>query len=479
MHGDTIVALSTPAGTSGLAVIRLSGPACLAAAALCLGRSRPRSRHMHHAPFRDPGRPGDPGGPGGGETVDNLNYVYLPGPGTATGEDMLEIYPHGNMLLVERIMDVILALPRQPGWAAAGRAEGAAASTGEAPGDIRLAGPGEFTRRALENGKLDLLQAEAVGDLIHAQTLDALRNARRIASGELAGPLRALRESLVELSARLELDVDFAEEEADPDYASWLGRVEAIGAALERLCRGFEQGRRLARPPRVVLLGAPNAGKSSLVNALVEEDRLLVSSVAGTTRDFVEVPLRLPGGMAHLVDTAGLGRPVDDLDAMAMERSRAQGKLADLVIRVEDGIGPATVPADAAGDPAGPQTPILRVRTRMDLPGFIPAADALAVSNRTREGVPDLLRRMDSMLFGGRGAGEEDVRLATERQYRAVDAARERVDAARRHLRGGKPAIEILAFEIREAAQHLRDLLGEIPADEVLQKVFSGFCIGK
>lgn len=446
---DTIVALSSPPGTSGLAVVRLSGPAASAVARLCLGRPSPLPRHMHHGPFRDPAT---------GEILDRLNFVLLPGPGTATGEDVLELFPHGNVLLVERILETILALPE-----------------GETQSAIRLAGPGEFTRRSLEHGKIDLLQAEAVGELIHAQTVDALRNAQRIASGELAAPLSALRDALVDLSVRLELDVDFAEEEADPDFPSWLAKVENIRAALARLSQGFERGRLLARTPRVVLMGAPNAGKSSLVNALVESDRLLVSAIPGTTRDYVEVALRLPGGMVHLVDTAGLGRPVDGLDEMAMERTRSQGALADLLIWVLDGTGPQL---EEEGLPSVAVASLLQVRTKMDLPGFSSATDSLSVSSRTREGLADLLARMQELLFANPSGGEEDVRLATERQYRAVEAARERVEAAYTLLKG-KPAIEILAFEIREAAKCLRDLLGEISADEVLQKVFAGFCIGK
>lgn len=458
MQGDSIVALSTPPGTSGLAVVRLSGPASLAVAAACLGRSAPKPRHMHHGAFRAPTLASAEaiGSGSPGEILDRLNYVFMPGPGSSTGEDVLEIYPHGNLLLVERILEAILAVP-----------------------GTRLAGPGEFTRRALENGKIDLLQAEAIGELIHAQTRDALRNAQRIVAGELAEPLQALRDGLVDLSVRMELDVDFSEEEADPDFASWRDRVEGVRASLARLSRGFERGKALARIPRVVLMGAPNAGKSSLINALVEEERLLVSAIPGTTRDYVEVPLTLPGGRIHLIDTAGLGRPVDSLDAMSMERTRTQGRRADLLLWVADG----TSDTDAAGPHAAADgqtgaSATLKVRTRKDMPDFRAAEGWIEVSNRTREGLQDLLARLDALLFQDRTAGEEDVRLATERQALAVEAARERVDAACQMLQG-RPAIELLAFEIREAAKHLRDLLGEIPADEILGKVFAGFCIGK
>lgn len=475
LRSDTIVAMSTPPGTSGLAVLRLSGPACRAVAEAHLGRRYPDPRHVYYGAFRaaSPGAPASGHSPPEGEILDRLNFVFFPGPASSTGEDVLELYPHGNMLLVDRLLNAILDHP-----------------------GVRLAGPGEFTRRSFESGKIDLLQAEAVGQLIHAQTVEALRNAQRIAAGGLSAPLKALRDALVDLSVRLELDVDFSEEEADPDYASWIPRLEAVRAALAKLAAGFDKGRNLARVPRVVILGAPNAGKSSLINALVEEDRLLVSDIPGTTRDYVEVTLRLPSGLVHLVDTAGLGRPVDGLDEMAMERTRLQGERADHRIWVQDGaaadVGPdfgrgagsvegvATVsnPGSGADGVEGPWDGFaLRLLTKSDLPGFRSREGFIAVSNRTRSGLEEFRSRLDALVFRDRGAGE-DIMLTTERQFRSVEAARERVAAALEGMRG-KPAIEILAFEVREAAGHLRELLGEISTDEVLGKIFSGFCIGK
>ncbi len=354
--------------------------------------------------------------------------------------------------------------------------------------EVRPAAPGEFTRRAFENGKIDLLQAEAVGQLIHAETVDALRNARRVAEGALSAPLKALRDGLMDLSVRLELDVDFAEEEADPDYASWAPRLMAIREKLDALAAGFDQGRGLGRAPRVAILGAPNAGKSSLVNALVREDRLMVSDVPGTTRDWVEVTLTLPSGRILLVDTAGLGRPVDALDALAMDRTRRQWGEADVRVWVEDGTreageaGEAPLPAmesiggEASESPARNAVD-LRVRTKADLREFRAAADALSVASPTGAGLEALRERLDAAAFRQRTLGEDPV-LTTERQFRSVAAARDRVDAALAGMRG-KPAIEILAFEIREAAGHLRELLGEIAPDEVLGRIFAGFCIGK
>ncbi|HKP94939.1 MAG TPA: tRNA modification GTPase [Fibrobacteria bacterium] len=451
---NSIVALSTPPGTSGLAVLRLSGPQCREVARVHLDRPDPQPRHVYYGAFRARPLSGAPR-----EILDRLNFAFFPGPASSTGEDVLELYPHGNLLLLDRLLKSLLDFP-----------------------GVRLAGPGEFTRRAFESGKIDLLQAEAVGQLIHAQTVEALRNAQRIAAGGLSIPLKELRDSLVDLSARLELDVDFSEEEADPDYASWTPRLESVLAALARLAAGFEKGRNLARSPRVVILGAPNAGKSSLINALVEEERLLVSDIPGTTRDYVEVTLRLPGGLVQLVDTAGLGRPVDGLDELAMERTRMQSERADVRVWVQDGTalwagGVPAAPAAAAKDAGREKDVALRILTKSDLPGFRAGEGFLAVSSRTREGLQAFRERLDELVFRDRGAGE-DIMLTTERQFRAVEAARERVEAALQGMRG-RPAIEILAFEIREAAGHLQELLGEISTDEVLGKIFSGFCIGK
>ncbi len=468
MTGDTIVALSSPPGTSGLAVVRLSGPACREILASHLGfageGSQARAcepRHVYYGAFRTSAI-----GSAEARILDRLNFVLFPGPASSTGEDVLELYPHGNMLIVDDLLKCLL------GHAA-----------------VRLAEPGEFTRRGFENGKIDLLQAEAVGELIHAQTAEALRNAQRIVGGALSAPLKALRDSLLDLSARLELDVDFSEEEADPDYSSWIPRMEKVLASLVKLAASFERGRGLARSPRVAILGAPNAGKSSLINALVEEDRLLVSDIPGTTRDYVDVPLRLPGGMIHLVDTAGLGRPVDGLDELAMERTRRQWAAADVRIWVEDGTGiedgtgmDGTAPASAAAAARGegkndPAAFGLRVATKLDLPAFRTREGFLGVSNRTGAGLREFRERLDALVFRKPGSGE-DILLTTERQFQAVQAALGRVEAALAEMRK-RPAIEIIAFEIREAAGHLKGLLGEISSDEVLQKVFSGYCIGK
>jgi tRNA modification GTPase len=476
LNGDTIVALSSPPGTSGLAVVRLSGPACRFIIKTNLGRETCMARHVYYGAFRKTGTVPQTTSLSESDGVlkdaslnqekhqvlDRLNFVFFPAPASSTGEDVLELYPHGNMLIVDGILKALLEHVH-----------------------IRLAEPGEFTRRGFENGKIDLLQAEAIGELIQAESTEALKNAQRIVGGALRGPLNILRDQLLDLSARLELDVDFSEEEADPDYASWIPRVEAVQGALQKLSLSFEKGRGLSRARRVAILGAPNAGKSSLINALVNEDRLLVSDIPGTTRDYVEVPLRLPGGIIHLVDTAGLGRPVDGLDALAMQRTRQQWQQADVRVWIEDG----TVDSEAGNQDArwpdleadwdgqNSDSISLSVATKKDLPAFKDKTGFLSVSSRSGEGLAEFRDALDTLVFRNQGIGE-DIVLTTERQFQAVAAAKTRVDAALAGLRKS-PAIEIIAFEVREAVGHLKELVGEISTDEVLQKIFSGYCIGK
>ncbi len=465
-------------------MLRLSGPGCRDVLAVHLGREASVARHVYYGAFRTKGssigqtsasadapasapasttasmsRPDS-------DIIDRLNFVFFPGPASSTGEDVLELFPHGNPLIIDGILKVLLSHP-----------------------GLRLAEPGEFTRRSFENGKIDLLQAEAVGELIHAETIEALKNAQRIVGGALSGAFKTLRDELLDLSARLELEVDFSEEEVDPDFASWAPRLESLSAGLRKIASGFERGRSLARARRVAILGAPNAGKSSLINALIEADRLLVSDRPGTTRDYVEVPLRLKGGIVHLVDTAGLGRPIDGLDALAMQRTREQWQAADVCVWVEDGTGTSTrevteaeslgqgeIQSDAQGDAQG-ETVSLRLATKMDLPGFKARPEYLSLSSRTGEGLAEFRERLNAMVFVSASMGE-DIVITTERQFQTVELAQAKVTEALEMLQQ-RPAIELVAFEIREAALHLKELLGEISSDEILQRVFAGYCIGK
>ncbi len=438
-RADTIAAPATPRGVSALAAVRVSGPRCGEVLRALFGNREFPPRVATLARWKD----------ADGKTVDEMVAIRFEGPRSFTGEDSVELYPHGNPLIVSRLLRAIAALD-----------------------GCRIAEPGEFTRRAFENGKIDLAQAEAVAAAIHARTDAALKLARRVAEGKLSREIESLVDGVVGMGALAELEMDFAEEEAEPDMGSWPSRIAALRETVAKLLLGWEKARRAARIPRVALRGAPNAGKSSLVNALLGEERLLVSERPGTTRDWVETTLLLPEGEIALCDTAGLGDAVDELDAKSQERTKALLEEADLVVEVEDG----TVPPSPAA-PDGPGR--IRVRTRLDLPGFVPAEGTLSVSSVTGAGLDELRARLRAAAFA-RAEDEDEALVATERQADALRRAdRLLAEAADFAASGERTSPEMAADALRRAREELQTVTGKIAPDDLLNRIFSGFCIGK
>ncbi len=452
MDSRTIVAPMTPAGVSAVAAIRVSGPQVRDVVLALFGERAVARLESHMA------RLGTARDPKTGETVDSLLYLFFEGPNSYTGEDTLELYPHGNPLIVRELIQAIRKVQ-----------------------GVRLAEPGEFTRRAFLNGKMDLVQAESVADVIHSANRAELKNAHRLLSGTLSKKIQELNERVKDMSARLELDVDFAEEEADPDYDSWRKRIVAIGEKISEILQSFRGKENLSRLPLVVLYGAPNAGKSSLVNALLGEDRILVSSVPGTTRDFVEVRLFLPGGEIRLVDTAGIAdRATDELDALSMEKSREILKEADLKIHVVDGcLDERTGCALQTKDESKPDFIVI---TKSDLETAIPNSEfripnSLRISSKTGEGLAELRQKMDASLFT-EGCSPEDIWITSERERACLAEAFEGVKRALDLLQK-QPAVELLAFEMQLVRRSLQSVVGEISSEDILQSIFAGFCIGK
>jgi tRNA modification GTPase len=442
----------TPAGVSAVAAIRVSGPQVRDVVLALFGERAVARLESHMA------RLGTARDPKTGEPVDSLLYLFFEGPNSYTGEDTLELYPHGNPLIVRELIQAIRKVD-----------------------GVRLAEPGEFTRRAFLNGKMDLVQAESVADVIHSANRAELKNAHRLLSGTLSKKIQELNEQVKDMSARLELDVDFAEEEADPDYDSWRKRIVAIGEKISEILQSFRGKENLSRLPLVVLYGAPNAGKSSLVNALLGEDRILVSSVPGTTRDFVEVRLFLPGGEIRLVDTAGIAdRATDELDALSMEKSREILKEADLKIHVVDGcLDERTGCALQTKDESKPDFIVI---TKSDLETAIPNSEfripnSLRVSSKTGEGLAELRQKMDAALFT-EGRSPEDIWITSERERACLAEAFEGVKRALDLLQK-QPAVELLAFEMQLVRRSLQSVVGEISSEDILQSIFAGFCIGK
>ena len=438
MDSQTIVAPMTPAGVSAVAALRVSGSQVRLVVERLFGTKAvkglvPRMANLGTA--RDPQS---------GKVLDSLLYIYFESPNSYTGEDVLELYPHGNPLIVRDLLQAIRSI------------EG-----------VRLAEPGEYTRRAFLNGKMDLTQAESVADVIHSANRAELENAHRLLSGALSKKIATLTAQVKDISARLELDVDFAEEEADPDYDGWQEKFENIRTTILQILNSFRGKANLSRLPLAVLYGAPNAGKSSLVNALLGEDRVLVSNVPGTTRDFVEVRLFLDGGEVRLVDTAGIAEhATDELDALSMKKSREILEEADLKILVLDG--------SDSSDPV--VQPDFIVHSKCDLRESLPET-GLCISSKTGAGLAELKSVMNAALFK-KSDNAEDLWITSEREKACLEDAYAGVNRVLDLLRRN-PAVELLAFEMQLVRRALQSITGEISSEDILQSIFAGFCIGK
>lgn len=447
MLTDPIAALATPPGRSALAVIRLSGTGAFDVAARVIPsfrRDPPREARL--AAFRD----------ASGELIDRGLYLVFPGPRSETGEDMVEFHSHGGHLVPSRLLAAVEAAGARP------------------------AHRGEFTRRAVLNGKLDLLQAEALGDLVDAEAPAQGRAALLQMEGALSRRIGELRNALVELLALLAYDVDFPEED---DGVIPRERMEAaradVAARIDRLLATAPLAERVRRGALVVLAGPPNAGKSSLFNALLGTSRALVTEIPGTTRDAIEAPADFLGWPVRLVDTAGLGETEDRIDALGQEMGRRYVAGADLVLYCvetegrEGGRAGVTVPPF----PPFPPDKVLFVRTKSDL-GTSPG-NGLPVSALTGDGLDRLRQAVAERLFaGGVALADLEPALTRERHRVALARAAAALTGARPELApGGDPVLA--AHHVQEAVRALDSLIGVVDVEEVLDRVFASFCVGK
>lgn len=446
---DTIVAVATPAGPGAVSMIRVSGPGAREVFLRCWrGRSlaEPRRAVLGAVVREEAG--------GGKSVVDEGLATFFAGPGSYTGEDVVEFTGHGGVLVTRRVLEAV-------------RAAGA-----------RLAEPGEFTQRAFLHGKLDLTQAEAVMDLISAQTDLALRAAREQLSGRLGSRLESLRADILGLLAHVEAFIDFPEEDIDPDTGAVLcGRVKAARAEVDRLLATADQGRILREGVATVLVGAPNVGKSSLLNRLLGFERAIVSEVAGTTRDTVEEVINLRGLPLRLIDTAGMREAADPLERAGIERSRAALERAGLVLELADSSKART---DFHPVAAAAATPHLLVLNKADLgedPSWAGAA-AVRVSCTTGSGLDELAEAIESLLTGGGAAWGPDHVAINARHQACLQRARTGLDAALTLLTTNQPP-ELVAEELRSALQAVGEVVGQADAEELLGVIFGRFCIGK
>jgi tRNA modification GTPase len=465
---DPIAAVATAPGRGAVGIVRVSGPGLRPLARALCGREL-APRVATYTPFAD-----DDGG-----AIDHGLALYFPAPHSYTGEDVLELQAHGGPVVLQLLLARCLR---------------AAAELDPASGAprlprLRLARAGEFTERAFLNDKLDLAQAEAVMDLIDASTETAARSAARSLSGAFSAEIHQLRDALIGLRMLIEATLDFPEEEIDllsaHDVPGQLSNLQHTLAAVKARAR---QGALLREGITVVIAGQPNAGKSSLLNALAGAELAIVTPVAGTTRDVLRQTIQIEGVPLHVLDTAGLRDSDDEVERIGVARAWSHIASADAVLLLHD-LTRAGNPAHAAEDariasqlaerlPRG--VPVLHLWNKLDAAGDV-AVDAdqgIALSARTGAGLV-LLRQRLLELAGWQSASGEGLFIARERHLQALARADTHLLAADAHLRGVAPQLDLLAEELRLAQNALGEITGEFSADDLLGVIFSRFCIGK
>jgi len=440
MIPDTIVAPATPPGYGGISVVRTSGSlSTKLSQQICKRRSsfsprRPTLSSVYNT---------------AGEIIDNAVLTVFEGPHSYTGEDVLEISCHGNPVIVDQIVSAVCSF------------------------GARLADPGEFTKRAFLNGRLDLIQAESVSKLIESRSAEAANVNSRILTGSLSKKLNTIKESIVCVLAELEFEFDISENESVlPELVDNSFKVINNNIlACETLVESYAGGRLLNRGARVVIYGNPNVGKSTLLNALLEKDRAITSELPGTTRDTVDVDILVGGIPVTLIDTAGIRSTSSGVESAGIKRSLDEIKNADILINVitgEDGGSKKTQKKDT-----------ITVFNKTDL--IAPPknlTNVVPVSALLGDGVGDLKKIIKEKLTSKNTPGSDTV-LTTRRQVVAITGCKNSLIASLKHLKGGTPELEIVAFELRESVNYIDALMGKTTVDDILNKVFSGFCVGK
>ena len=437
---DTIAAIATAAGAAGVGIVRLSGPRARAIAETVCARTL-RARHAHHVRFRD----------ADGATLDDGIALWFAAPASFTGEDVVELQSHGSPAVLRELLARCAAL------------------------GARMARPGEFSERAFLNGKLDLAQAEAVADLIAASDARSARAARRALDGVFSRRVDGLAADVLHLRVHVEAMIDFADEPIETLGGDAVQqRLGATRAALAQLLEDAGRGQKLRDGLHAVLVGPPNAGKSSLLNALAGSERAIVTDIAGTTRDLLRETLRIDGLELTLVDTAGLHAGGDAIEREGMRRAQAELARADLAMAVLDARDPQAG-RDAVAGAAAQAARTLWLHNKADLLDARPplGEDALYVSAATGFGLEALHARLRA-VGGGEGEGAFTARA---RQVEALRRARDGLEAAAGWWARG--ALELAAESLRAAHDALGEITGKVGADALLGHIFSSFCIGK
>lgn len=449
-EADTIVAVATPPGRGGIGVVRISGAACRSMAEYILGRV-PRARYAEFLPFKD----------AAGTEIDRGIALFFPAPRSYTGEDVLELHGHGGDIVMRQIVQAALDL------------------------GARQARPGEFTERAFMNDKIDLLQAEAIADLVESASDTAARGALRSLQGEFSTAVNSLLQSLIDLRVRVEGALDFPDEE---DINVIVGRSLQAGLSeqirqIERILAQARQGQLLRDGIEVVIIGRPNVGKSSLINRLAGRDAAIVTEIPGTTRDPIRESCLIDGLRVQLTDTAGLRDSTDRIEQEGVRRASQALARADLALWVYDSDKVPPAEAEAVRTQLASGAGFIEIRNKIDLDHTRPyvrrrddGTEIVGLSALTGDGVDqlcELIKRQAGYVPAG-----ESIFIARERHLRGLQHARAELGAAQDALQSAM-SMELTAEHLRQAQQALGELTGEFSADDLLGEIFARFCIGK
>ena len=456
MLDDTIAAIATSLGEGGLAVIRISGPQAFAVADRCFAPAgtaslKPSAAGTHTIHYGHVVR--------GGQNIDEVLLAVMRAPRTFTCEDVVEITCHGGILPAKMVLDAVLE------------------------SGARLAEPGEFTRRAFLNGRIDLTQAEAVADLIHSRTELALRAANEQLAGKLSQRINQLRDEMVEILAHIEAHIDFPEEDIAPDTKDQLiARLDRSVAFMDQLLRTANEGQILRRGIRAAIIGRPNAGKSSLLNQLLGHDRAIVSPIPGTTRDTIEETANIRGLPVVFIDTAGLREARDEIEAEGVRRTRQTLQQAEFILQMFDVSEPLT---DSDWDYLAEFSSKKRILVlnkidltpQLHLPSNLMSA-AMKVSCLTAEGIEPLKDAIKELVWSGEINAEMLQVMINSRHQDALNRARAATLCAVETFRENQ-TLELIALDLRIAVDAVGEIVGKTTTEDLLDVIFSQFCIGK
>jgi len=460
-NAETIAAISTPYGTGGIGIIRISGPEAFSVAEkIFRGRrkiSETRSHSVVHGRIVDPAD---------GQMVDEVLLVKMDAPGTFTGEDTIEINCHGGIVVLRRVLSLVLRY------------------------GARAACPGEFTKRAFINGRMDLAQAEAVIDLINSKTDEGSRAAAAQLQGRLSEKIRGARRKMIELIARIEAAIEYPEEDIEEITGEAVRNgIKEVREELRKTAQSFTRGRLLRDGLTAAIIGKPNAGKSSLLNALVGSSRAIVTDIPGTTRDIIEEYVNIKGIPVRFLDTAGIRSTDDPVEAIGVEKARTAAAEAELVIIVLDAqtgitdedreimktsLSKKTIVMINKTDVADDRM-VEDMKEQIRTYGDIPVVVASMVDGT---GMDDLADRIESLAAGGEISANNEVLLTNARHRQLIEDAVLGLDSAESAYKGGMP-LDLVTIDIRDAAEALGRITGESVSEDVVNEIFSRFCVGK